>query len=124
MFESSTQKVICLSATEVELSARVTEAQDMLYVMRVIESMEQKVKKPMILEMDNKEAADLANNWSLGGRTRHVDVKQYFLHELKEDGLIIIPPIPGKENQADLFTKNLAGKDFQKHVSTLCEKNN
>jgi hypothetical protein len=33
-----------------------------------------KVKLPMILEMDNKGAVDLANNWIIGGRTRHVNV--------------------------------------------------
>ena len=33
-----------------------------------------KVKFLMILEMDNKRAVDLANNWSIGGCTRHVNV--------------------------------------------------
>ena len=32
------------------------------------------MKLPMILEMDNKGAVDLASNWSIGGCTRHVDV--------------------------------------------------
>ncbi len=32
------------------------------------------VKLLMIHEMDNKGAVDLANNWSIGGRTRHVYV--------------------------------------------------
>jgi len=41
------------------------------------------VKKPMILEVDNKGAKDLAHNWSIGGRTRHVDLKYHFLRELK-----------------------------------------
>ena len=62
MFKSSTQKVTFLSVMEAELSAGVTEAQDMLFVMRVMESMELKVRKPMILELDNKGAIDLANN--------------------------------------------------------------
>ena len=77
-----------------------------------MESMELKVRKPMILEMDNKGVVDLANNWSIGGRTQHVDVKQHFLQELKEEGLLIIRHISGTENTADLFTKNLAGGDF------------
>jgi hypothetical protein len=53
-------------------------------VRHILESMELKMKLPMILEMDNKGAVDLANNWSIGGRTRHVDVRQCFLWELKE----------------------------------------
>jgi hypothetical protein len=47
-----------------------------------------KVKIPMILEMDNKGAVDLANNWSIGGCTRHVDIRQCFLWELKESKLL------------------------------------
>ena len=61
---------------EAELVAGVTEAQDMLHVMLVLETMDLKVKKPMVLEMDSKGAVDLANNLSIGGRTQHVDVKQ------------------------------------------------
>ena len=69
MFKSLTQKVICLLVTEAKLAAGVTKVQDMLYVMQVLESIDLQVKKPMALEMDNKGAVDLANNWSIGGRT-------------------------------------------------------
>ena len=51
----------------------------MLHVMWVLESMDLEVKMPIVLEMDNKGAIDLANNWSIGGSIQHVDVKQSFL---------------------------------------------
>jgi hypothetical protein len=54
-----------------------------------------KVQLPMVLEMDNKGAVNLANSWSVGGRTRHVDVQMFFLRELKDDGLIVIRHISG-----------------------------
>ena len=74
MFKSSTQKSVALSVCEAEQTAGVLCAQDMLYVRHILESIGLKVKLLMILEMDNKGAIDLANNWSIGGRTRHVDV--------------------------------------------------
>jgi hypothetical protein len=64
--------------------------QDMLFIMRIIESMGLRVKKPMILEIDNKGAKDLVNNRSVGGRLRNVEVKQFFLRELKEQGLTVV----------------------------------
>ena len=67
----------------------------MLYVRQILELMGLKVKLPMILEMDNKGAVDLANNWSIGGRTRHVDVQQCFLRELKESKVMDIRWIKG-----------------------------
>ena len=61
----------------------------------------------MILKLDNKGAHDLAHNWTIGGRTRHVDVRMQFLRELKEEGLILTEWIAGESNPSDLFTKNL-----------------
>ena len=47
-----------------------------------------KVKFPMMLEVDNKGAVDLVNSWSHGVRTKHMQVRNYWLRELKEKGLI------------------------------------
>ena len=63
----------------------------------------------MILEMDNKGAVDLANNWSVGERTRHVDVINYFLQDLKDEGLLIIGHVSGEDNDADIVMKNTTG---------------
>ena len=64
--------------------------------MHPVQSMKLQVELPMILEIDNRGAVDLANNWSVGGRTRHVDVRQNFLRELKEQGIIIVKWISGE----------------------------
>ena len=117
-FRSATQKYTTLSVTEAEQGAAVTCAQDMIYQKNVLESMGLQVELPMILEVDNKGTVDLANNWSVGGRTRHVDVRQNFLRELKEDGILIIRWISGDENDTDIHTKNLAGPLFEKHART------
>jgi hypothetical protein len=80
-------------------------------------SPDHRVRKPMILEVDNKGAVGLANNWSVGGRTRHVAVRQYFLRELKEDGIILTIWLAGDQMSSDLFTKNLARPLFEKHTA-------
>ncbi len=117
---SNTQKSVTLLVTEAELVAATQCAQDMLFNMRILESMGLKVKKPMILEIDNKGAVDLTHNWSVGGRTRHVEVRQYFLRDLKEENIIITKWIAGDDNSSDMFTKNLGGPLFEKHLATYC----
>jgi len=72
----------------------------------------------MILQVDNKGAKDLVNNWSVGGRMRHVEVREFFLRDLKEDGIIKVEWISTADNSADLFTKNLSGPEFEKHAAT------
>ncbi len=55
----------------------------------------------------------------MGGQTRHVDVRQCFLRELKESKIMDIHWIKGSENDADVFTKNLNGPTFEKCIKTL-----
>jgi hypothetical protein len=120
MFKSSTQKIIALSVTEAELVAAVSCAQDMLFVHKIVTSMELQVELPMVLELDNSGAKDLANNWSVGGRTRHVDVKYFFLRDLKENGTMKFVHIAGSENESDIFTKNVEAPDLHRHVVKMC----
>lgn len=78
-----------------------------------LESMELKVEKPMILKVDNKDAKDLAHNWSVGDRAHHVDVKYHFLRELKENGSILVKSISQEGYSSNLFIKNLAMTSFK-----------
>ena len=119
---SATQRTVALSVTEAELNAATQCVQDMLYAMRVVESLGLKVQKPMILRVDNKGAHDLAHNWSVGGRTRHIDVRINFLRELKEEGILELEWIAGDLNSSDLFTKNLHGPLFCRHASVFTDE--
>ena len=119
-FSSVTQKHVTLSVTEAELATVVTMVQDMMYVYRVITSMGLQADLPMIAEMDNSGARDLANSWSVGGWTRHVDVRMFYLHELKEEGMVVFKYVPGPENEADIFTKNVNAGSLHRHSAKLC----
>ena len=84
------------------------------------ESMGLKAKKPMLLEIDNEGAVDLANNWSIGGRTRHIKTRECSLRDLKEEGVIDTRWRSGARMSADLFTKNLPGPLFNAHTPACC----
>ena len=113
---SGQQETTSLSTTEAELVAATQCAQDMLYEFRILTSIGLQVALPMTLEVDNGGTVDLANNWSIGGRTRHIEVQQYFVRELKEANLLQVIWTPGSEMSSDLFTKNLPGAIFEKHA--------
>jgi hypothetical protein len=105
--KSKMQECVTLSVTEAELVAVTNCIQDMLYIRNVLESMGLKVKVPMKVDLDNKGAKDIINNWSVGGRTRHMGVRFNFLRELKESGVIEIHWISTHDNCSDILTKNL-----------------
>jgi hypothetical protein len=93
--------------------------QDMIHVKQLIKSMKLKVKLPMEIRVDNKGAKDLVNNWSIGGRTRHVGVRLNFIRELKENGIIEVKWIKSEDNVADISKKNLPANLYKKHVTSL-----
>jgi Reverse transcriptase (RNA-dependent DNA polymerase)/Zinc knuckle len=113
--KSKMQEAVTLSVTEAELVAATHCFQEMLYVKKVVESIGIKVKMPMTLKVDNKGAKDFINSWSVGGRTRHIDVRYLFLREAKEKNLVKIEWISSKINPSDLFTKNLNNELFKRH---------
>ena len=112
--KSIMQKIVALSVTEAELVAAVICVQHMLYVLRLLESMVLLVEYPMEIKIENSGAVGLANNWSIGGRTKHMQTKLFFLRDFKEEGILKVVWKKGSDNKVDMFTKNLAGLDFAK----------
>ena len=101
--------------TEAELCSAVVVAQYMLYIMNFLESLQLRVEKPMLLEIDNKGCVDLINTWSVAGRTRHVDCRKCFLRELKEENIMKFVWLKGKDNDSDIFTKNVTAAEHKRH---------
>ena len=78
-------------------------------------------KTPIIVKVDNKGTVDLANGWSTGGNLKHVEVRQFFIRDLREEGVLRVDWIACTENESDILTKNTTGQVFQKHISLLEE---
>lgn len=47
----------------------------------MLKEIEVEVKKPLILQIDNKSALNLAKNPVLHGKSKHIDVRFHFLKE-------------------------------------------
>ncbi len=60
----------------------------MIYVKQRLESMGLTVKTPIIVKVDNKGIVDLANRWSTGGNIKSVEVGQFFIRDLREEGVL------------------------------------
>ena len=116
---SKMMPIVALSTTEAELYAAVLTVQDMMFCYHILTNMGLEVELPMILYCDNKGTVDLANNWSVGGRTRHTEVKQNYLRECKDAGLLLVKWMPGDMMTPDFHTKNLPKKDFERYRAEL-----
>ena len=118
-WRSKGQKTVTLSSTEAEYIALSELICELKYLQQVLEFLEEDIQLPMIVRVDNASAIYLANNWVLGNRTKHIEVRHHFVREYQENGIVKIIFIAGLENDADLFTKNLQGPLYTKHSGKL-----
>lgn len=58
---------------------------------------------------DSKGAIDLAKNAGYRPRTKHIDIRHYFIRECIEKGSIVVEFIPTEQMTADAVTKGLFG---------------
>jgi hypothetical protein len=117
--KSNPQQSHTISVTDAELVAGTECAQDMLHIRKALMSLGLKVELQMSLHIENKGVVDLTKNWSIGGRMRHIEVRYYFIRELREAAIIQVHWIESQQNSADLFTKNLPGPLYRQHASKL-----
>jgi hypothetical protein len=82
-----------------------------------------KIDFPITVHVDNVGAIFLANNRTTSERTKHVDIRHHFVREFIEDGIVKIVFVRSKNNDADIFTKNLTGEGYERHAGKFtCEK--
>lgn len=112
-FSSVTQKQVMLSGTEAELATEVTMVKDMMYVYHIILSMGLHVLLPMIAELDNSWARDLAISCGVGGRTRDIDVQMFYLQQVPPGrGTLVCHPCSHQGSQSLICTRDLHHNPF------------
>ena len=65
---------------------------------------------PITIYCDNQGAIQLTINHSQHKRTRHIDIKFYYIRDLEAKGEIVISNIPTEYMIGDLLTKNISRK--------------
>jgi hypothetical protein len=80
-WKSKSGNSVTLSSTEAEYYASSEAAKELQFIQNLIISMAQKLELPITLHVDNTGAIYLANNYTTGPRTKHIDVRAHFVRE-------------------------------------------
>ena len=104
---SKKQPVVALSSCEAEYIAGSYVACQAIWIRSVIEEIEVEVKKPLVLQIDNKSAINLAKNSVLNGRSKHIEDRFHFLREKVNRGELEVRHCSSEAQLADIFTKGL-----------------
>ena len=108
---SKLQKIVTLSSTEAEFVAAAELARDVKWFRGLLQELKFKVGRSLMFE-DNQSCIKFAEMEFPNKRTRHIEVRQYFLKEMMQQGELAMAYIPTQFNLADLLTKELNKNSF------------
>ena len=118
-WSSKKQQIVTLSSTEAEFIAATACACQAIWLRRILEELRSKQVEATTIFCDNNSAIKLSKNPVLHGRSKHIDVKYYFLRDLSNDGTIKLIYCKSENQVADILTKPLKPAAFFKLRSML-----
>jgi hypothetical protein len=109
---SKKQSTVALSSTEAEYMAINDVAKEIMWIRMILKELYIVVETPTIIYVDNQSAIRISENDSEHDRTKHIDIRHYFIRDLITNGEIKLQWIPTAEQLADMFTKPLGATTF------------
>ena len=117
-WKSSKQTCVALSTAEAECVALSAAAQEAVWLQQLASDLLNKsIRETTILE-DNQSNICLAKKQQVHGSTKHIDIKYHFIHDLVEAGRIKLTYCASEDMVADMLTKGLPIKQFEKLPTT------
>jgi len=102
------QNIVALSTTESETIGLTYAAQEAIWFQVLLAELGYPQPAVEIFE-DNQACIKLAKNPQQHSRTKHIQVRYFFIRQHLEDGTIALTYCPTADQLADVFTKVLAG---------------
>ncbi len=107
-WKSKRQSVIALSSAEAEFVAASAMVQEVIYTCRFLDNLGFQQTRPTSIYEDNSTCVAWSEG-SVGGSdpAKHIDLREHFVHNAVDQGVLKLRPIASSDNVADLLTKPL-----------------
>lgn len=111
-WKTKKQVTVSRSSSEAEYRAMAHATSEIIWLRNLLSCLQVQCDSPTLLHCDNQAALHLAANPVYHERTKHIEVDCHFIREHIQSKAISTAYIPTKQQQADIFTKSLGGKQF------------
>lgn len=115
------QSIVATSTTEAELIAVFEVVKEMEWMSMLLTEMGYRLRKPMTVWCDNRSTVCITKNDSDHDRTKHIDVRVYYVRDLVRKGEVTVKWIETGKQTADIFTKVLGPQPFLTHRNKLVQ---
>jgi hypothetical protein len=108
---------VSLSSAESEYIAASYCSQEVIYLREILRGFSCAQDEPTVIFEDNQACIAMSENQVHRDRSRHIDVRKYFVRDLVDDKLKVLKLIHCKTNEmvADALTKSLPYPSFSMH---------
>ncbi|KAE9292008.1 hypothetical protein PR003_g24876 [Phytophthora rubi] len=113
VFKSKFQRTVALSSAEAEYMALSLCVQEVLWTRAMLTDMGTLQRNATTIWGDDQGAIALAQNAGYHARTKHVDIRHYFIRENVERGTVKVEYGDTKNQLADILTKALGTKTLK-----------
>ena len=118
-WKAAQQGGVTLSSSEAEFVASSQAGKEFLYLRALLKGFACPQTRPTELLEDNASCILMSENPTNCQRSRHVNVRVYFLRDMVRDGAVKLIKCAGTQNVADVRTKSLPKPAFHKHREFL-----
>jgi hypothetical protein len=115
------EPTVALSTAESELMAATLATKQAIFLRDLLAFLQKTQLEPTVLLEDNDACLKLSRNPEFHKRTKHIDIRWFFVREKFLSKEVILTKVKSKENIADLFTKVLPQSTFNHLLSALYE---
>ncbi|KAL7137606.1 hypothetical protein ABFS83_10G104500 [Erythranthe nasuta] len=117
-WKSQLQNIVALSTTEAECIAATDAMKKAIWLKGILREIGF-LKKNVTVFSDTQSGIQLCKNSVFHDRTKHIDIKYHFIHNIVEHGIIKLEKIPSQFNPADMSTKCLPLEKFRSCLKSL-----
>ncbi|KAK2435236.1 hypothetical protein QL285_020311 [Trifolium repens] len=111
---SKKEPVVALSSCEAEYIVASLSTCQAIWLKNLIEEISEERIESVKLRIDNVSAINLAKNPIAHGRSKHIELRFHYLREQVNNGNLTLEHCRSEDQFADLFTKAVTVKVFQK----------
>lgn len=114
---SRRQPIVALSSTEAEFISAAECCKEVVFLKSLLENLNVSINA--VFNIDNQSAIQLIKTGVFNKRSKHIDVRFHYIHDLYINNEIEVTYCPTDDQSADILTKPLNKIKFLKHKSFL-----
>ena len=98
------QEIVAQSTTEAKFIVATVVVNQAIWLREILNDLNREQKESMKILIDNQAAIAISHNFVFHGKTKHFNIKLFFLREVQKDGDVILLYCKIEDQVADVFT--------------------